>query len=310
MAYEEQPDDGLTEQERAALSITETDDETTTSETADVNEDQPAAAVAEESAAASGDAPAAVSADGAVDVQPAAAAVVEPEAEAAPAAAKASDVPAQPAAASAPVLIANAPEDAKARLEALETQKADLTQKWEDGDLTGKEFQIELNKLNGEQRDIERQVDRAELAAQMEQQRLSTMWVNDCNAFLAVHPEYRDEARGKLLDDYIRALSQVPSNANLTNAQALEKAHKMVKVDLGEPLETTPAAPAKPAKQAEIPKPAAQPNIGNLPVASMNDTTGGEFAALDRLQKSGKLEEYEEAVERLTEAQRARYLRA
>lgn len=303
--YEEQPDDGLTDEERAALLIVE-EPEATTSEEQHVNEDEQQT----ETPAAQADA------DGQAAADP-----VAPAADAAPAPAAAAAEPeaapeAQPAAApevkpqvSAPILVIAAPEDAPAKLADIATKKAELAQKFEDGEVTAAEMHKELDALNEQQFDIKLAVREYELAGKMEAQRLSAQWNADCNAFLTAHPEYNDQARGQLLDDTIKAIASIPANFNLTNAQALAKAHRMVMVELGEEVKPATPAPVK-VVQHVVPKPEVPPNIGNLPAASMNDTNGGEFAALERLRTSGNLEAYEEAVDKLSDAAKARYLRA
>lgn len=249
-------------------------------------------------------------ADGAVDAQPADAAD-DTQAQADAPAAKADDVPAQPAAASAPLLIVEAPEDADGKLAKIADDKKAILQKYEDGELTGAEMQAQTDALNEQALEIKLAVREAALAQKMEQQRLNALWVNDCNTFLAKHPEYADKERSNLLDEYILALSKVPSNGSLTNAQALEKAHKMVKVHLNEPLDDPKPQPEqkKVANKQPIPKPDPQPNIASLPAATIADTSGGEFASLDRLQKSDPIA-YEEKLYAMTPAQRERYLRA
>lgn len=203
-----------------------------------------------------------------------------------------------------------APDDAQARLAQIAADKGTLADKWEAGEITGKEYQIELDKLNDQQFDLKQAVRDANLAAKLSEQQIMNQWVADCNAFLGSHPEYAEGSeRRNLLDETIKALAGMPSNRGLSNVKALEKAHKIVNLELGE-LAPAAAAPAgKTVTQHQVPKPATPPNIGNLPAAAMNDTTGGEFANLDRLAKSDPIA-YEEAFEKLTAAQRARYERA
>lgn len=227
----------------------------------------------------------------------------EPEAQPAPAAEK-------PAAAPAPVFVANAPEDAKAKLADIATQKTELARKWEDGEVTGSEYQAQLDTLNEQQFDIKLAVREAEMAGRMQQQQIENQWTNDCNKFLADNPEYADKERLAMLDASVRALALIPANQGLANHLALEKAHKMVKGAYGEAVSAAAPAAKPTAKQPVVPKPEIPPNIGNAPAASMNDTNGGEFAALTRLQQSGDVEAFEAAFDKLSEAQQAKFLRS
>lgn len=298
-------DDDLTDEERAALEY-KGDEEAEKKEfdpdadpAPDPSEDQGAPAELEPEQAAEVETPAET------EQKPAEEAALEAK----PEPVKQEAAPAAPQ--QAPILIAQAPEDAQAKLDDIAKQRDALSQKFEDGDITSAQYQRELSELSDKQLDIKLQVERAHLAQQMESQRIQNQWVNDCNAFLVSHPEYADTTseRYKLLNETIMALATMPSNQGLSNDKALAKAHRMVQIELGE-IQAPVAAPA-PAKvvQHNIPKPPAPPNVGSLPAATMNDDTGGEFAALDRLGKSGDLEAYEAALDKLTEAQKARYFK-
>lgn len=310
--YEEQPDDDLTDQERAALAtFAQIEAEEKGTAHVDPDDQQPEAAAAEQPASEGDADAAAVTADGTGDVQPAAAA--EPD----PAAQPAAEQPQEPVAVqpqSAPILIANAPEDAEAKLAEIATKKEALADQYEAGEITLKDMQKQVDALSEQALDIKMQVREAELAQKLEQQRLNNEWQAECNAFTRDHPEYKtggpqyDEARTALLDASLRSIAMIPGQ-KYTNAEALVKAHAMVKGAYGETVAAQAPQPAAKPKLVSVPKPEAPPNIANLPAASMNDTNGGEFAALDRLAKSD-LDAYEEAMANLTDAQRARYLRA
>lgn len=208
---------------------------------------------------------------------------------------------------SAPLLIVNAPEDAPAKLADISAKKGALVEEFENGDVTTAQFHAKMDALNEEQFEIKSQVREYEMAAKMEEQRIQSLWKQDVTRFLNSHDEYSDPERLGQLDQTIMALARMPVNQGLANDEALKKAHKMVRAMRGEPADDVPAAttPAKPTQQS-IPKPPAPPNIGNLPAATMNDTSGGEFASLDRLPPL----DYEEKLMSMTPAQRERYLRS
>lgn len=294
-------DHGLTDEEAAALALPDDPDE----EETDVDPNADPEAAAEPAADPQADPAPAADPEPAPAAEPAAPAA-DPEPQAAPAVEPVAKVE---AAAPAPLLVVQAPEDAQAQLAKIAADKAELADKWEAGDVTGKEYQIELDKLNDAAFELKQTVREADLARKLGEQQLMNQWVADCTAFLGEHPEYAEGSeRRNLLDETIKAIAQMPSNRGLSNVKALEKAHKIVNMELGE---TTPAAPAaKPVVQHKIPAPAAPPNIGSLPAAAMNDTTGGEFAAIETLRKSGDVDAYEAAIEKMSEATRARYMRS
>lgn len=316
MPYTEEQLEGLTDEERDALTLDDEEEQ---------NGDDTGAADAGADAQdgeAGADAGADVDdgADAGEDDAAATAAAADAAAQAAAAAATADAAaqpkdPAPPAAAaapSAPLLIVQAPADADAKLAEIAGRKEDLAQKFDDGDITAKEFQKQLDAANKEELNITLQVREANLTQQMEDQRVQNQWVADCNAFVAAHPEYADkEGRAfQVLNETIMAIARMPSNASLSNEKALAKAHRMVLVELGEDAPAAAAAPAaKPAPQQKIPRPAAPPNIANLPAAAIPDTSGGEFKHLERLQSTNP-DGYEEALLKLSPAQRDRWLRA
>lgn len=310
MAHAQEVLDDLTDEEREAIATYDAEQTELKAQggATDVNEDEPQAEDAADDAQAEDESePAAdpVAAAGADDAQPAVDA--EPVAEATPEAQPAAAEVKQPQ--SAPILVLAAPEDADAKLADIATKKAELTQQWEDGIVTGKEYQTELDALNDQQFEIRAAVREANMAAEMENQRINREWTASCERFLNANPAYRDEKRQALLSDYIKALANVSSNATLTNEQALAKAHRMVQVDLGEEVTAAPAAQPAKVTQHKVPKPEVPPNIGNLPAAGMQDTGGGEFASLDRLQSTDPIA-YEDKLMSMSQVQRDRYLRA
>lgn len=238
----------------------------------------------------------------------------EPTAEPAAPAAEPEPVPEpakveKPEPVSAPLLVVNAPEDAPAKLADISAKKGALVEEFENGDVTTAQFHAKMDALNEEQFEIKSQVREFEMATKMEEQRIQSLWKQDVTRFLNSHDEYSDPERLGQLDQTIMALARMPVNAGLANDEALKKAHKMVRAMRGEPADDVPAAttPAKPTQQ-KVPKPDAPPNIGNLPSATMNDTSGGEFASLDRLQSSDPIA-YEEKLMGMSPAQRERYLK-
>ena len=135
-------DDGLTDEERAALV-----EEEATGNTETDTPPADAEAAAEAAAAAETDPPK-------VDDAAAAAAAATEEVET-------TEAPQQ----SAPILVAPPPEDATAKLAEIDSKKDALLTQFDDGDITAREYQKQLDALAKEERSIERAQDRAELAA-------------------------------------------------------------------------------------------------------------------------------------------------
>ena len=288
----EEIDDGLTAEERAALSedsdtIT-TDDKGATDDKAPATEAAADPEQAAEAAAAGADDTAAADAAAAAEQSTEAAA---PEAQPQP----------------APLLVAPPPEDATAKLTEIATKKDDLLEQFDNGDITAKEYQKQLDALSKEERQIEFQVHEANLAAKLEQQRLQNDWNATCNRFVDDHPIYKNNDRlYKALDAEVRELASKPETANWTGQKFLDEAHKNLKTAFGFQ-EQAPAS--EPGKQQAKPKADLPPNLAKVPAAEVQDTNGGRFAVLDRLATTDPIA-YEETLAKMPAAERDAYLAA
>jgi len=211
MTMEHDIDDGLTDEERLALVDDEGD---ATDNVADPKADD-AEAAAEAAATDGAEADAAKAAADAAAAATAAAATTE-EADQAAATAEATQA--------APILIAPVVEDAAAKLAEIDTKKEALLNQFDDGDITMREYQKQVAELDKDMRLIERAQDRAELAGQMEQQRLQNDWNATCAAFVSTHAVYKDNARlYKALDAEVRELATKPETAQWTGQQFLTR---------------------------------------------------------------------------------------
>jgi len=296
MSTDKEIDDGLTDEERAALAE---DEDETTDEGADDDQDDAQAG----DDGADGDAGDGDDADAGED--PAAAADdTQPAGDDAAAAAEPAAAPQQ----SAPVLIAQPVEDAQAKLADIATKKADLVTRFDDGDITTKEYQQELDALNKSEREIEFAIHETKLAEKMEQQRLQNEWTATVNAFIGANDRY-DPAKNprmyQMLDMEVRAVAGTEEAKTMTGAQILKKAHE----NLAEALGFAEQKPAPAAGRKPIPKPALPPSLDKVPAADTPDMTQGRFAGLDRLAQTNPIA-YEEALMKLSDSERDAYLAA
>lgn len=283
MTTEHEINDGLTDEERAAL-VEEEATGTTDTETPPV------------------DAEAAAEAAAVAETDPA---KVDPAAAAAAAATTEEVETTEATQQSAPILVAPPPEDATAKLAEIDSKKDALLTQFDDGDITAREYQKQLDALAKEERSIERAQDRAELAAQMDQQRLQNDWNTTCATFVDSHAVYKDNPRlYKALDAEVRELAAKPETAQWSGQKFLDEAHKNLKTAFGfnEPTDGKPADSQR--QQRELP-----PNLAKVPAANLEDTTGGRFAVLDRMAQNDPIA-YEEAINKLSAAERDAYLAA
>lgn len=299
MSTDKEIDDGLTEEERAALA--EDEDETTDEGAGDDQDDAQAGDDGADGDAGDGnDANAGEdAAEAADDTQQAgddAAAAAEPAA-----------APQQ----SAPVLIAQPLEDAQAKLADIATKKTDLVTRFDDGDITTKEYQQELDALNKAEREIEFAIHETKLAEKMEQQRLQNEWTATVNAFIGANDRYdpvKNPRMYQMLDMEVRAVAGTEEAKAMTGAQILRKAHENLAEAFGFADEQK-QTPAQQQGKKTAAKPALPPSLDKVPAADTPDMSQGRFAGLDRLAQTNPIA-YEEALMKLSDSEREAYLAA
>ncbi|AEZ50862.1 hypothetical protein DC1_00044 [Burkholderia phage DC1] len=214
-----------------------------------------------------------------------------------------------------PLLVADAPADADAKLKEIGDKKAELVEQFDNGDITAKEYQTQLDALGRQERELERAIDKAKIATEMKQQQEMNAWLGEVNDFTHKdHPEYsKSRVRWTALDTFVKEIAAKPENAGLSGKQILAKAHEMVVADLGDA--PAPRADAggkkdekdgKPLKGSKIEPP---PTLAKVPAAENQDVEGGRWAALDRLAETDPLE-LEEKLMKMSADDRDAYLAA
>lgn len=210
----------------------------------------------------------------------------------------------------APLLVAEVPADAEAKLKEISDQKAALVEKFDDGDITGKEYQTQLDALNKEERAVERAVEKAQLAAEMRKQQEVNTWLNQVKDFTSrAQPEYStSRVRWMALDAFVKEIGSKPENANLSGQEILQLAHQKVVEDLGaaqaktaDKADDKASRPLKGSK-AEPPK-----TLAKVPAADNNELENSRWAALDRLREQDP-EAHEERMMKMSDAERDEYL--
>jgi hypothetical protein len=280
-------DDGLTDEERAALEDGDEDTGTTTTDedgagTTDDDTGTEAEAAAGEAEAGDGTANADTDAEGAAEA-PAPAEIKEP--------------------ASAPLLVVESPADADDRLKTIATQKEDLITQFDDGEITAKEYQQQLDALAKQEREIERAMERAALAAEMEQQRLKNEWTSTVNAFIEANAVYKENPRlYRALDQEVRDVANSEEGKTMSGARILAKAHENLAQAFGFAVKQPTGDKGKTIPRGETP-----PSLHGVPAADANDVSGGKYSALDRLASTNPIA-YEEALMKLPDSERDAYL--
>lgn len=211
----------------------------------------------------------------------------------------------------APILVADAPEDAEAKLAEIAEKKAKLAEAFDDGEKTSKEYQVELDALNKEERAIERAIDKAQIAQDLENQRLTNERMTEINTFLKEVdiPHDPKNLRFRVLDAAVRDVANDEANANLSAREVMQKAYDLCIAEgaLVAKAKAPAAADDKTAKQPGKQKTPikAPPTLASMPSAEINDTDANRFAYLNRITDPDKREA---AFAKLSAADQEAYL--
>lgn len=207
---------------------------------------------------------------------------------------------------------ATVPEGHAEQLAALTEADSALAAKFESGEIDFNEFRAQSAELNQRRLELSKAQIKAEISAEMGEQTAEQEWQDTIKQFMtAAKPEgidYRkDEAKRNDLDKYVKALAADDDNADKPMRWFLEEAHRIVKAKHG-------ILTAAPKADAPAGKPAARkPDASTIPttLAHVPGSDGpgdisDEFAEIDRLEGM----EQEDAIARMTPAQREKYLKA
>lgn len=211
----------------------------------------------------------------------------------------------------APLLVAEAPADAEARLQEIATKKAALVEAFDDGEKTAKEYQTELDALNKQEREIERALDKANIAAELEAQRQENEKQATINSFLKENDIKRDfsDLRFVALDAAVRIVAEQEESANLNVRQILQKALDHCVSQGVIPAKKAPEQQQQqpkqeqkpPKKQIEAPK-----TLANVPASEIAETTdSARFAHINRIKDP---EARERAFMKLSPSEQEAYL--
>ncbi len=195
----------------------------------------------------------------------------------------------------------------------------ELDKKYDDGDVKLTEYNRERDAINRQiinENNTRNQAIRDEAIANRTQTRADLVWRSEQATFFKTRPEYEylpeGTIKGKILygalNEIVKSLDADPMNTGLSGMALLLKADKQVKEAFGTLQKAEDKSPEVKPKAPERKPPAPLPKtktLADIPNAAPNET-GGPYAGLDKLRGQA----YEDALERLTPAQRDRYLAA
>lgn len=206
-----------------------------------------------------------------------------------------------------PLIKGEAVADATAKLDEIKTRRADLAQKFDDGELSAREYSTHLEALDEERDALREAIFKDKLAKEMAEQQSQQVWEASVKDFIGDHPEIaRNELTWSSFDTVVRKVTADPANSRLSYAKQLQKAHDLWTDQLGikSVRPVTGQADTKLAKtERKVPI-----TLAKVPAATVNDTDDGKYAALDRLAESDP-DAYEARLSRMSQTEIDEYER-
>lgn len=205
-----------------------------------------------------------------------------------------------------PVLRADAPENVEETLAAITKTESDLIQRFEDGEITAREYREGLNQINDQREEIKWKKRESELATKLADQAEKNAWVRDVNEFMSAQGAdiVENETRLIAFDSVVKRVTGDAKNAHLSNRSQLQMALKIYRQEMG-------LAPAIQAEETKAKAKAKEtrpipPSLSKIPAAEPEDINNSKFARLDRLAVDDPLA-FEKQVAKLSEAERQQY---
>lgn len=238
---------------------------------------------------------------------------------AAPAPAPAAEDDADPEPAPAPAAVpryeAQLPSNYDDQIKALKDRDAELRQKFKDGEIDIDERDAGLSELSEQREQLLVLRAKAEISQEMTQQTAQQSWQTEINKFVARAAkddglDYRkDPAKAADWDQFVRILAAKPENNDKPMDWFLAEAHRRVqalhgltpKADGGQRRDPVADAVAK----RKPPIDAAPKNLSQVPGGDGPGDVTGEFADIEALEGQA----YEDAIARMSPAQREKFLR-
>lgn len=217
-----------------------------------------------------------------------------------------------------PLYIAQAPEGFDDKMKGIGEQKSALAKQFDDGDKTTAEYQEELDKLNRQERELERQMDRHKMSVEMEEQRVTNVRMGEINAFLASVdiPNDQNNLKFRTIDNAVRLVASLPEHENSSPTVIMQASYDLcVKEGVLQPKAKPDDAAKLAADKLEADKKAAADKkkginvpqtLASLPASSVSETEENQFAHLNRMNPDQR----EAAFNKLTPAQQEAYLAA
>lgn len=209
------------------------------------------------------------------------------------------------------------PDDAEAKMKALNDRIAEIEAKWDSGDIGDSDFKKGVAEANREISDLAALVGANKLWEQQRAEAASSaadaQWSKAVADFKTANPDLFTEAHKSRFNHHVKAVTGSDLYAALSFEDQIALAagfYTQERAALGFPAIEVKRPSKKASQQARQPgkaqqRPPIPPTLGKTPAAMPNVAGAAAFADLD---KSSDADSVEEALMRMTEAQREAYL--
>lgn len=208
---------------------------------------------------------------------------------------------------------AQLPSDYDEQIRALKDRDAELRQKFKDGEIDIDERDAGLAELSSQREGLLVARAKAEISQEMTQQTAQGQWQAEINKAIARAAkddgiDYRkDQVKAADWDQFVRVLAANPANSDKPMDWFLAEAHKRVMALHGvtkpTPTPTDPVADARARRKAPID--AAPKTLAQVPGSDGPGDVADEFVDIMALEGQA----YEDAIARMSPAQREKFLR-
>lgn len=213
----------------------------------------------------------------------------------------------------APRYDAKLPSDYDDQIKSLKQRDAELRQRFKDGEIDIDERDAGLAELTEQREALLVLRAKAEISQEMNQQSAAQQWQNTVNKALNdfAKPEqggidYRkDEAKQADLDGFVKMLANKPENADKSMEWFLQEGHRRVLALHGVAPQPRRETVADAIAKRKPPVDAAPKTLAQVPGSDGPGDVEGEFADIEALEGM----EYEDAIARMSPAQREKFLR-
>lgn len=198
--------------------------------------------------------------------------------------------------------------DNSAKMAEIDGKLAELDERFDEGDLTSKEYRDQQNALMAEKKALEHDEIKAKVKQELDAENSKREWMKAQERFFKAEENARfrdDEVLLGALDQQVRKLAVTPEAANLTGDEILARARAVIAKSFGLAAPSPAKKDDKPAKPDRPQRPKVPVDMGGLPAAGSERPQDGKFSHLNGL--SG--EALEDAVSRLSPADQEAWAR-